>query len=643
MSALGSTVINKSGKKFAPKKAPIRRPAGPESTQGSSRPSVDRQVQSQTPQPQPAVYQIESSPAPSLTFPSPAAPQELIQSVQTAPSRDPNAIRIEIPAVSTQSPKRSSAAAVISRKRSLDACIGSTPSTSSTAPILAHTAPGLGPASPINEPITLDNTTQKQPLGIVQGECPIASSQESDIQVREQAAPPSKRRRTKIAQAHTGTSNGSTVGPNVPLPTTEADEAAAKSIPSRGTIARRKRTSTKQSKNLNHVAFRESADRTLRPPTDPPEHNDHEPTIENQDGEDAQMENHKRRRRLRKRVLQDAAAEIVQDAAQRSVKGRKNPGRRSKRLETPEGAENITIAPSATKMIELCRDCGIGRKSIREQELREMDRAAFVKKKQGELREMMGQAALPDRAVSGESARARDSGHGRQREQEEDIVLNVPNTIVVNGQIQIDEESLQIDRHAAAAVARNMEELEPIDENDLTRKVTSGSWLKRDKSGGWNEILLDRFYQGLRMFGTDFELISKMFPGKTRHAIKLKFCREEKLDYPRIKAALTGERLPVVLEEYEKITGIEYEDPENLNRVMEEDRKKLEEEQAAEKDAMEAAIREREAQAADERKAATQETGKENQLKRKNQKSVKKGKGIQQERRTRKNELGLGA
>ena len=329
------------------------------------------------------------------------------------------------------------------------------------------------------------------------------------------------------------------------------------------------------------------------------------------------------RTRDRQQVIEDAATEIVRDAIEGSTKDPKKRRRKSKRSPTPDDAENARIAPSETKMIELCRDIRKGRISLREQELREMDRAEFMKRKQRELQERMGQAESPSENGSAELSAAREERQERQQEREQAVALNVPNTIIVNGQIQIDEDSLQIDRHAVAAAKRNIEQLEPVDENDLSRKITSASWLKRDRSGGWNEILLNRFYRGLRMFGTDFELISKMFPGKTRHAIKLKFCKEEKLDYSRIKAALMGEKVPVVLEEYERITGVEYEDPKELERMMDEDRQKLEEEQAAEKQALEDAQQEREAQAAAERAAADEESGKEGSGKGKKKKEVK--------------------
>ena len=312
-------------------------------------------------------------------------------------------------------------------------------------------------------------------------------------------------------------------------------------------------------------------------------------------------------KKTKQQVLQDTAAGIVEDAVQKASRDPKTRGRKKPRAATPEGAEDVVITASEIKMADLCRDTGNGKVSEREKQIRELQRVEILYRANKELREIEGLAQSEDRQVS-ETASERLERLGRQRDREESIAHNVPNTIIVNGQIQIDENSLQIDRHAAAAVDRAIENLPPIDENDLTRKVNSASWLRKDKSGGWNALLTERFYDGLRMFGTDFEMISKMFPGRTRHKVKLKFVKEEKLNHDRIKATLLGEKLPVDLPELEKMAGTEFDDPEELEKDMEEDRKRLEEEMLLEKEAMEETRREREAAVAAERAAVASDT-----------------------------------
>ena len=343
-----------------------------------------------------------------------------------------------------------------------------------------------------------------------------------------------------------------------------------------------------------------------------------------------------KRKYARRKTLQgieDAAAEVVEDAVQGSSKDPMMRGRRRKRARTPEGAETLQITPSKIRMMDLCRDGGTGRKSEREKELEELERAEFIQKKQRQLKEVMGEAEPEVQATPLESTEVREERMARQREQEDSVAHNVPNTIIVNGQIQIDETSLEIDRHAAAALERNAEQLDAIDETDMTRKVNSATWLKRDKSGGWNEMLTERFYDGLRMFGTDFEMISKMFPGKTRHKIKLKFCKEEKVNGERIKATLLGEKLAVDLPELEKMAGTEFDDPAELEKDLEEDRMRLQEETMAEKQAMDEAKRERQEQIAAEQAAAENDSSaKENRRGKGKKKGSKRKKGEKAER-----------
>ena len=334
------------------------------------------------------------------------------------------------------------------------------------------------------------------------------------------------------------------------------------------------------------------------------------------------------KRRKPQQSIEDAAAEVVEDAVQGSSKDLKKRGRRRRRAPTPEGAETVKITPSEVRMMDLCRDGGTGRKSEREKELEELERAEFIRNKQRQLKEIMGEAEGDSQATPLESTEVRQERLARQREQEESVAHNVPNTIIVNGQIQIDETSLEIDRHAAAALERNAEQLDAVEETDMTRKINSATWLKRDTSGGWNEMLTDRFYDGLRMFGTDFEMISKMFPGRTRHKIKLKFCKEEKVNGNRIKATLLGEKLAVDLPELEKMAGTEFDDPEELEKDLEEDRMRLQEETAAEKQALDEAKRERQEQIAAEQAAAENDSSaKENRRGRGKKKGPKRKKG----------------
>lgn len=332
------------------------------------------------------------------------------------------------------------------------------------------------------------------------------------------------------------------------------------------------------------------------------------------------------KKRNTKQSIENTAAQIVEDAVQGSSEDPRKCGRRRRRAETPDGADKVTISPSTITMSELCKDPRTGRKSALERKLAELERKEFIQRKEKQLQEIMGQVEPGAGSESDEPAESRLEHLARLREGEESVAHNVPTTIIVNGQIQIEEESLEVDRHKEAAERRDAEEPETIEESDLTRKVNSGSYLKRDLGGGWNELLTDRFYQGLRMFGTDFGMISKMFPGRTRHKIKLKFVKEEKSNYDKIRATLLGDQVPVDLPELERIYGTEFDDPEELEKDLREDRKRLEEETLAEKEAMEDARKEREEQIRAEREAAGDESSaKENRRRQKKKKGETSG------------------
>ncbi|KAF4124235.1 hypothetical protein GMORB2_5951 [Geosmithia morbida] len=151
-----------------------------------------------------------------------------------------------------------------------------------------------------------------------------------------------------------------------------------------------------------------------------------------------------------------------------------------------------------------------------------------------------------------------------------------PQFRIVDGQIVLDQSSLVMDRHArAAATAQDME---AIEENDFTRLITSNSFMNTSKLRGpniWTADETELFYRGLRMFGTDFEILSKMFPGKQRRHLKLKFNREERHNPHLIDAAMCGVKTTKMdIDEYKAFTGAEFESVESI----EADQRRIEEE-----------------------------------------------------------------
>ena len=319
------------------------------------------------------------------------------------------------------------------------------------------------------------------------------------------------------------------------------------------------------------------------------------------------------------RQVQEAAAEIVADAVQgTSTRGKGRRGRK-RREPTPEEAETSTITPSKIKMADLCKDNRMGKKSLTEIALQQRDKEAFIRRKEQDLQELVRTGATPDSGEPGSSGNAPEVNNGprqtvqAQTQRQEDVLQNVPDTVIdEDGNIIIDVSTTQIDRHAQAAAGRDRDQLVSVEEDDLSRRVNSASFSKREKPNSWPEELTDEFYEGLRMFGTDFSMISKML-GKTRHAVKLKFCREEKLDGGRIKEALLGERIAVDMEDYSRRAGENIAETHEHERLMEEDRKLIKESAADELRAKEEQEQLRREEAERERAAsADRSSGKEN-------------------------------
>ncbi|KAL7276938.1 hypothetical protein RUND412_000030 [Rhizina undulata] len=226
------------------------------------------------------------------------------------------------------------------------------------------------------------------------------------------------------------------------------------------------------------------------------------------------------------------------------------------RAQTPEDGESREISPSTTKMKDLCKDMKIGKKSKRGIELQHMDWTQVVREQMA-AKEDMDRRKVAGEAVgeTTEQRLERLANHSNRRN------MGAPQVRLVDGQIIIDEESLQIDRHERDALDEDAFEL--VEENHNTRLVNSGTWGKREKVEKWDADATERFYTSLSMFGTDFELISRMYPGRSRRQLKNKYNLEERKHPERITAALRN-RIPVDLKEYSEIASTEFPDPQDF-------------------------------------------------------------------------------
>ncbi|KAI5290893.1 Transcription factor TFIIIB component B [Ascosphaera aggregata] len=257
---------------------------------------------------------------------------------------------------------------------------------------------------------------------------------------------------------------------------------------------------------------------------------------------------------------------------------------RRRRATTPDDAANMEVEPGLVKMSDLCKDPKTGKKSKREMELQKIDKQKREGNSERSINTEPTTSKSPSPPATATTDAAADLNQKKKSPPSSSIKLRV-----VNDTIVLDSDSLQIDRHAAAE--RDMEELEDVVESDLTRRINYASFGKRTKAESWDEELTNLFYRGLRMFGTDFMMISKMFPGRNRRQIKLKFCNEERKNPARIRETLLGPRESVTLEDYSEMTNTIYDDPAVIQKELDDERRRIEEEHAEEKRAREESLR----------------------------------------------------
>jgi transcription factor TFIIIB component B'' len=267
---------------------------------------------------------------------------------------------------------------------------------------------------------------------------------------------------------------------------------------------------------------------------------------------------------------------------------------RKKREPTPDDAETVEILPNVMKMSELCKDTRTGKKSKREVELRKMDQEEEERKKSG---------GTPVAATPVKEAEAEETEQPVNWKPQ-----SGPKMRIVNGEIVLDNTSLQVDRHADAA--REAGDLEDVVESSFTRKINQSTYGKRSKTETWDETMTDLFYRGLRMFGTDFMIISKLFPGRSRRQIKLKFNNEERKDPQRIKDTLLGPRESISLAAYSEMTSTVYDDPKAVQQELDDEKKRIEDEHVKEQEMQQEMLRNPTGNDTKDDKASTKKTRK---------------------------------
>ncbi len=277
------------------------------------------------------------------------------------------------------------------------------------------------------------------------------------------------------------------------------------------------------------------------------------------------------RKRKQRLSAQEAAEEIINEATggvgehEGDARGRKR-----KRKLGSEEAESHEIVPSEVLMADLIKDQGLGKTSRREAEMQKIDWLEVKRKRRAAEEEALKEEQRQKEARKNGRPLPAPGPHVAER------------LVLVNGQMVIDESSRVIDRNAETA--RDAEQVEEaIDEDRLTKRVNQSTVGRKPGTirtySTWDDEQTEQFYQGMRMFGTDFMMISKMFPDTSRTVIKKKFNKEEKLNPERVFAALNSKEA-VDLQAFSQMTDITYADPQDFYKELEEEKARLEAEDA---------------------------------------------------------------
>ena len=230
----------------------------------------------------------------------------------------------------------------------------------------------------------------------------------------------------------------------------------------------------------------------------------------------------------------------------RSRKKKSSTTERKKRAETPEGAEDEMVDPTAVTMSDVCKDLKIGRKFSRHDDIkqRHIDQKQERKRlKAIEDKKMFGSLTDDEEETRGE---AENSEQVEGAEVEGQVVVRardpspepdastLPKVQVIGNRLVIDPKSLQINRNARADAERDLEEA-VVRVDDFSRVFTSGTHMKREKGREWSEAEEEKFWEMLTQFGTDFGMMSQFF-GRTRTArqCKLKYHKMERENPGRI-------------------------------------------------------------------------------------------------------------
>lgn len=305
-------------------------------------------------------------------------------------------------------------------------------------------------------------------------------------------------------------------------------------------------------------------------------------------------------RRGRKRKSEVAADANGEDAPRPKRKRRAKaaasgedegtPTARKRRKQTPafdpDADPGEEIDPTTITMAELCEDTGQGRVSskaievqdswaawkIRSRENRARIMARKERKKLGkpeeEDDEVPAATPAPESDSPAKGAHVDDSQEtmiatARGDDSDDDFYGTLKASqyttqirLGAGSSLVIDEESTQVDRTADEDTSGYTH----VVEHDRTKFINSNTYTKKVRGSRWSAEETDLFYDALRQYGENYELLAIMLPGRDRKSCQNKFKAEDKKNPHLINAALKNS-VPIDMQTLSRITGKDFSGP----------------------------------------------------------------------------------
>ncbi|KAI5897825.1 uncharacterized protein SCHCODRAFT_02565147 [Schizophyllum commune H4-8] len=376
------------------------------------------------------------------------------------------------------------------------------------------------------------------------------------------------------AASEAGPSQSQTVVPTQASTSADDPPAAAEPSEDEAQLSTSRRTRSKGKK----AAPAASQDDAFAPPTRPKRGRKKKSDVT--EGEEA---TEKEARPKRKRRAKTATTEDDEEKPTR---------KRRKKVPAfdPDADPGEEIDPTTITMAELCEDTGQGRVSSRAMEVQDSWAAWKVRSREYRARLMAKKERKKlgkpeDEEEEEQNATAKDAPEGDSpakqavpddtqatvveangdgdEDSDDDFYGNLKARdyttqvrLGAGASIVIDEESTQVDR----AADEDTSGYTHVVEHDRTKFINSSTYTKKVRGSRWSAEETELFYDALRQYGENYELIAIMLPGRDRKSCQNKFKAEDKKNPHLINAALKS-NVPIDMQTLSRITGKDFSGP----------------------------------------------------------------------------------